>query len=254
MAPCAPALNFVANGPAGSLPITPLDPNDVPTIPNSPTFSQTACGLLGDLCTAMDTISAVDDLAALADSIDALALASDSQLTLILEELDSVVGTSDAEQAYSDFAGAQPGATSLLGGVSGIPLPAVGAVPMTLPNGQATITFGGPPEQGGPAVAGSAAYTLHLPVLRAGPGVRGVSAQALAGPNPPFVGVETGTGPMSVETLADGTRWWVARVLINPASAGQFTATLYYAADATLAGLSGVFQRALPFEVVVEHG
>lgn len=254
MAPCHPPLNFVANGSSGSAFPPPLDPSDVPLNTQQPTFSQVACETLVSECDQPDPISAIDELPAIADTIDALAAASDSQLAAILDELDSVVGTNDQEQAFSDFAGAQPGAEQLVGGVAGVDVPAAGQIPMVLPNGAATITFGGPPAQGGPAVAGSAQYTLHLRVLAVGAGVHQVRALELTGPNPPFVGVETGTGPLAIETGPDGKQYWTALVLINPAAGGQFTAVLYYAADVTLTGLTGTVQRTLPFEVVVTSG
>lgn len=251
---CNPPLNFVDNGAPGSAFPPPLDPTP-PTINNSPTFTDTASSILDDLATDADGFdSAVSDASALVEAIDVLAAASDSQLALILEELDSVVGQQPINDALDAFDGAQPGATALLGDVSGIATPALGQVPMVLPNGAATITFGGPPEQGGPATAGAAPYTLHLRVLRAGPGGIPPRALELTGPNPPFVGVETGLGPMLRETESDGSTWWVAPVLINPTQAGQYTAVLYYALDATIAGISGTFQRTLPFEVVVENG
>jgi hypothetical protein len=122
---------------------------------------------------------------------------------------------------------------------------------MVLPNGGATITFGGPPETGGVAHAGGAPYTLHLPVIVHSAASRNARALALVGPNPPFVGVETGTGPLSVETLASGQTWWVAHIRINPAHAGNFQAGLSYQVDVTIAGISGTLQRTLPFEVVI---
>lgn len=201
----------------------------------------------------MDPLSALDELPTLADVVDGFTAAGDANLDAILLELDQL-GHEQVSQAFDDFAGAQPGATSLVGGVEGVAVPSLGVVPMVLPNGQATITFGGAPGAGGVPTAGSPQYTLHLQVLGVNPGVHQVRALSLVGPDPPFLGVQTGLGPLAVETGADGKQYWVALVGINPAVAGQFTATLYYAADVTLTGSSGTVQRTLPFEVVVTGG
>lgn len=246
---CNPPLNFVANGPAGKLPITAPDP-DPPLLDNTPTFTQSACELLGtDLCSAMDPISSIDDLQALGDAIDALAGASDAQLTAILEELDSVVGTNEAEQAYSDFAGAQPGAESLAGGVSSITVPALAPIPMTYPDGRGAVTFGAPPQLGGVAHAGGPEYHLLLPVLAASatitPDIRVLN---MSGPNPPLVSA----GQFERVTI-NGKLFWVVPVTINPAHRGNFQGVIYWQVTASFAGgFSGTLQRQYPFEVVIE--
>ena len=245
---CNPPLNFVANGPPGQLPIAPLDPTP-PSFGNSPTFSDTACTLLGaDLCSAMDPLSSIDELPDVLTAVDGLTAAADSNLDAILLELDTLLGQQPINDAFDAFSGAQPGATSLLGDVESTAVPALGQVPMVLPDGKATITFGGPPEQGGVAHAGGAQYTLHLPILPVTRGIHGARPLNLTGPNPPFVSF---TG-MQVETQADGSQAWVALVAINPAAAGQFSGVLYYAVDVTITGISGTLQRTFPFEVVIE--
>ena len=133
MAPCSPPLNFVQNGAAGSAFPPPLDPTPPQFGPPSPTFEESACSLLGqDLCGGMDPISAIDELSALVDSIDALTSAADANLDAILLELDQL-GQDQVSKAFDDFAGAQPGAEQLVAGVTGLALPALGTVPLTLP-------------------------------------------------------------------------------------------------------------------------
>lgn len=252
MAPCNPPLNFVANGAPGSAFPAPLDPTDTPTIDTNPGFGDLASSYLDALDPATDGSDQIaSDAAAAADALDTVGTAMDATLDSILVLLDQAQ-PGPVDSALDTFAGAQPGAQGFVDGVNGVDVPAIGSIPLTLPNGGATLTFGGSPATGGVPTAGSQPYTLHLRVLPAGAGVHQVRALNLVGPNPPFVGVETGLGPMVVETAADGRQYWVALVDINPAQAGQFTATLYYAADVTITGISGTVQRTLPFEVVVQ--
>src|SRR5215471_7543801 len=89
---CTPPLNFVPNGSSGSAFPPPLDESDVPLSNQQPSFTQVACETLAGECTQPDPISAIDELSAITDTVDALAGASDAQLAAILNELDSVVG------------------------------------------------------------------------------------------------------------------------------------------------------------------
>ncbi len=132
--------------------------------------------------------------------------------------------------------------------MKGLVTPALGTGPLTLPNGSATVTFGGSPTTGGVPTAGDPEYTLHLPVLAAGPGVRDVKALNLGGPNPPFVSAGQG---FAVEQV-NGKPMWVALITINPAAKGQFTGVLYYSVNVTITGISGTVQRQMPIEVVVQ--
>jgi hypothetical protein len=248
MAPCTPALNFVQNGAAGSAFPPPMDPANVPVLENKPTFEETACSLLGqDLCSGMDTISSIDELSALVDTIDTFSTAADSQLDAILLELDQL-GHDQVNNAFDAFSGAQPGAESLLGGVTQLALPALGQIPMVLPNGAATITFGGPPETGGVVHAGAPDYVLHVPLIGALGGTHNVDADGADGPNPPF----TSFGPAVRETLANGEQWWVYLVHVHPAHAGNFTAVLHYLANVTITGITGTLKLSKPIEVVIE--
>ena len=246
---CTPPLNVVANGSAGSAFPAPLDANDVPLNNQQPSFTQIACETLADACQAADPISAIDDLPAIADAIDTLSSAADTQLAAILEELDSVVGTQDAEQSFSDFAGAQPGATSLLGDFTSLPTPALAPIPMTYPDGRGAVTFGAPPQLGGPARAGGAEYQLLVPVLAASPTYTpNIKVLNMSGPNPPLVSA----GQFERATI-NGALFWVVPVTINPAHKGQFQGVIYWQFTGTFAfGFSGTLQRQYPFEVVIE--
>jgi hypothetical protein len=248
MAPCNPPLNFVANGAAGSAFPPPLDPTPPSFGPPSPTFEESACSLLGpDLCGGMDPISAIDELSGLVDSIDALTTAADSQLDAILLELDQL-GQDKVENAFNDFAGAQPGAMSLIGDVTGVTLPALGEIPISSPTGQAIVTPGAPPSGGGIAPAGAAPYVLHHPIPFNFDPERLVGPAQLSGPNPPFVKLNGFTQ----DTPAAGGRGWAAEIEINPAHAGTYQATLSYSLAVTLTGINTIIKYSEGVTVVVQ--
>jgi len=245
---CNPPLNFVANGAPGSALPPPLDPNDVPNLTPSPTFSDTACTILGaDLCAAMDPLSSIDLLPALADEVDALATAEDANLDGILLALDSI--DQGAVQTASDtFSSDQGGIDNLVAGVDPAALPALGTLPLVTPNGQAAITFGGDPAYGGVAAAGAAQYDLHLALQGVGAGNIGtLEIEGLDGPNPPF----TGAVGIALDTSQPG-QTLVVTVGINPAEAGTFTATLTYSVQVTITGITGRIHLQKVFQVVVQ--
>lgn len=248
MAPCTPALSFVANGPAGKLPIAAPDP-EPPAIPNSPTFSQQACDLLGaELCGAMDPISSIDELPAALDAVDALTAAADANLDAILLELDTVVGQGQVDQAFTDFAAAQPGAQTLLDEGAAVTLPTLGAVPLVTPGGVASISPGAPPEQGGIAPAGGAPYVLHFPVplSPSGPGL--LIESHLDGPNPPFVSLEG----FDTEINAAGKEQSFALININPAAAGTWNGQVAWKQNITITGIKTVVDAIIPVTVVIQ--
>jgi hypothetical protein len=247
VSPCNPPLKFVANGPAGSAFPAPLDPSDVPTVDTNPGFTDLASSYLDALDPSADGSEQIaNDAAAAVDTLETVGTAMDVTLDSILVLLDQAQ-PQKVDDALGTFAGAQPGAQGFVDDVNGLTVPAIGQVPMTLPNGGAAITFGAPPETGGVAQPGAAEYVLHLPVVSAAGSLRNVQAYNLIGPNPPFVTVAQDL----VFEMVNGAPMWVALVTINPAAAGQFTATLYYQGDITITGISGRFQRQLLFQVVV---
>lgn len=248
MAPCNPPLNFVANGAAGSAFPPPLDPTPPQFGPPSPTFEESACAILGqDLCGGMDPISSIDDLSALVDSIDALTSAADANLDAILLELDQL-GQQQVSDAFDAFSGAQPGAMSLLGGITGVTLPALGEIPISSPTGQPVVTVGAPPSGGGVAPAGSAPYVLEHPIPFNFDPARLVGPAQLTGPNPPFVKLNG----FRQATPAAGGRGWVAEIEINPAHAGTFAGTLSYSLAITLTGINTIIKYSVGVTVAVQ--
>jgi hypothetical protein len=248
MAPCNPPLNFVANGAAGSAFPPPLDPTPPQFGPPSPTFEESACSLLGpDLCGGMDPISAIDELDGLTNAIDALTTAADANLDAILLELDQL-GHDQVNQAFDDFAGAQPGAQSLLGGVEGIAAPQLGTLSLLQPSGGATVVLGGPPSQGGVAKSGGAPYTYHLQLATVRPGIINIDADGGHGPNPPFASF----GPVVQEADTTGKLWWVYLVQINPQQPGTYTAQAQYLFHGTIGGVTGTLTLTKVFQVVIQ--
>lgn len=248
MAPCNPPLNFVPNGAAGSAFPAPLDPTDLPSVDPNPGFGDLASSYLDALDPATDGSDQVEsDAAAAVDTLDTIGTALDATLDTILVLLDQAQ-PGPVDDALGTFAGAQPTSQGFVDGVNGVDVPAIGQVPMVLPNGQATITFGAPPELGGVPRAGAASYVLELPVSRASANFTpDIKVLNLVGPNPPFV-----TAGQFRRATINGTLMWVAPITINPAQAGTFTGTLYWSFTGTVAGFTGTFQRQLPFQVVVE--
>lgn len=248
MAPCNPPLQFVSNGAPGSAFPPPLDPTPPQFGPPSPTFEESACSLLGpDLCSGMDPISAIDELSGLVDAIDGLTTAADANLDAILLELDEL-GQDQVSKAFDDFSGAQPGAMSLLGDVTGVALPMLGQVPIVGPGGVDVVTFGNAPAQGGTAAAGAAPYVLHHPIPFAFDPAR-LSGQAhLAGPDPPFVKLEG----FHQDNPAAGLTGWAALVQINPAAAGSYSATLTYKLGVTITGINTIVSYTVGITVVVQ--
>lgn len=122
-------------------------------------------------------------------------------------------------------------------------------IPMVYPDGQGTMTIGGPPEYGGTVKVGYPQYALHLPVAFAGPGVRGVSIDHVDGPNPPFIAANYGV----IQETIGGVLRYVALVAVNPSRVGTFNGVLYYNLDASITGFSGVFKRTFAFQVVVQR-
>jgi len=246
---CNPPLNFVPNGAPGSALPPPLDPNDVPNFIPSPTFSQTACTLLGaDLCAAMDPISAIDELPALADEVDALALAADENLDGILLALDSLDGNAAVQTASDTFGSDQGGIDNLVAQVDPSALPALADIPLIDPSGQAQTILGGSPITGGAPNAGDPAYVLHVPLSRSAALAGAPTIDGLDGANPPFVGVQ------GVQRGGDGENraLWYAYVEIDPASSGEFTATLQWHGTVSITGITGQMQVAQPFSVAVQ--
>jgi hypothetical protein len=248
VAPCNPPLNFVSNGAAGSAFPPPLDPTPPQFGPPSPTFEESACSLLGpDLCGGMDPISAIDELDGLTNAIDTLTTAADANLDAILLELDQL-GQDKVSQAFDDFAGAQPGAMSLVGDVTKVALPALGQVPIVGPGGADVVTFGNTPAAGGTAPAGAAPYVLHHPIPFAFDPARLVGPAQLTGPDPPFVKLEG----FHQDNPAAGTLGWAALVEINPAHAGSYSATLTYKLGITITGINAVVSYTVGITVVVQ--
>lgn len=195
----------------------------------------------------MDPIDSIDALDGLVTAIDGLTTAADSQLDAILLELDQL-GQDKVNQAFDDFAGAQPGAMSLIGDVTGVALPALGEIPISSPTGQAIVTPGAPPSGGGIAPAGAAPYVLHHPIPFNFDPARLVGPAQLTGPNPPFVKLNGFTQ----DTPAAGGRGWSADIEINPARAGSYPATLAYSLAVTLAGINTIIKYSVGVTVVVQ--
>lgn len=246
--PCHPALSFVENGAPGSAFPAPLDENDAPHINQQPTLEQTACGLLGpELCAADDPLSAIDEAAALLDTIDTLTTAADAQLDTILLELDQL-GHDQVGQAIDDFGAAQPKAESLLSTGDALAVPAMTPVPLITPQGVVAIAPGNPPEQGGIAHAGAPAYTLHQQLGTGWDPSSTPDFLSLEGGNPPFVTVLG----FDFETNALGQRRPFARIEINPTSAGTFNGAVNYRVQATIAGLTFHVTVRQPVTVVIQ--
>jgi hypothetical protein len=249
MAGCKPPIvpyNLTGSTAAPLIPT--LDPGGFTPDTTDPGFAKLAADTLGDLASAADGWdSAVQDTEGGITGLEELATAADADLAAILLLLDQQDPAAIGGQ-IDDFAGAQPQGEQLLGDVTGVSVPALGALALTYPNGSASLTFGGPPETGGVVHAGDPQYELHLQLVPAGPGIHNVTPTGLDGPNPPFGGIDH----IGLEAGADGRQYWVAVVLINPAAAGQFTGTVKYDADVTITGISGTAHRTFPFEVVIE--
>lgn len=248
MAPCTPALNFAANGNAGSAFPAPLDPSDVPHIEQEPTFEHTACSLLGaDLCSSMDEISSIDELGALVDSIDTLSTAADAALDTVLLELDQL-GQDQVGHTFDAFSAAQPGAENLLGGVATIAAPAMVPVPLVTPDNVVQISPGAPPEYGGIATAGGPGYVLHQVAAHGWVGQPAPEFVGFEGPNPPFAGF----AGFAVEPTPDGLHRSYLLLNINPTQAGTFTAQVGYRVAFTIAGNTGTLRVVQPVTVIVQ--
>lgn len=216
---------------------------------NSPTFTE----ILNETLSGADT--ALADIDAKLAEITQIQAALEAELPGMISDVDEIdAATAGIDEIQwgspepdlgpvTDYLTAQRDAiTSTIASGGDIP-----ALALTLPNGGSAITFGGPPEQGGAVVAGSAPYTLHLPIVGVNAGIHGVSVNNLSGPNPPFVSAQQGSAQETVK----GAPMYVALVTINPTQAGSFTGTVYFLVDITIAGATGTVQRQLTFQVVV---
>ncbi len=245
---CTPPLQFVQNGPAGSAFPPPLDPNDVPHVDTQPTFEQTACTVLGaGLCSAMDPISAIDELPALADAVDVLTTAQDANLDAILLELDQL-GEKQVNDAFDAFSAAQPAAEGMVMDVQKLQLPALGSVPLVNPSGQVQVNLGAAPSQGGAAAAGGAPYVLHVPLAWRPGSASNVTFVSLTGPDPPIAGF----AGLAEEPDAQGTVRYTALIHISPAHAGAFNGVVHVKATVTVAGVTMTVTNNVPFTVIVE--
>lgn len=221
MAPCAPPLKIVANGPAGAPLVALLDPSDLPLNEPNPGFGDLATSLLGDAGSDTDGFDAVaQDAAAGIDLIDAAAAAMDAVLDAILLALaaadDSTVdpGMSLLTQDKAD--GAQK-----LAGISPDLLPSLGALPFTPPPNLPLTTQAG----------GGTQTVLHVGDQQQNVVFRITDFQfwlqkeysdpVLHGPNPPFVAMAGwARGDDPAHPFVDVV------VTINPAAAGVFNADL----------------------------
>jgi hypothetical protein len=249
MAGCKPPIapyNLTGSTAAPLIPT--LDPGSFTADETDPGFAKFAEDTLGDLASAADGWdAAVGDTTAGITTLEELSTAADADLAAILLLLDQQDPAAIGGQ-INDFAGDQPTAESLLGDVSGVTVPDLAIVPLVLPNGAATVTFGGDPETGGVVAAGSAPYTRHLQLLAVTPAIHNVDADGGSGPNPPF----TSWGAVVQEADATGKLWWVYLVEIDPQAAGTYTGTAQYQVNLTIAGVTGTAKRSLVFQVVVQ--
>lgn len=248
MAPCNPPLNFVQNGPAGSAFPAPLDPTDVPATDTNPGFGDLASSFLDALDPATDGSDQLEsDAAAAVDLLDTIGAGLDATLDTILLLLDQAQ-PQPVNDALAAFASAQPGAEGFVGDVAGVAVPALGQVPIIGPGGSTVITPGAPPEQGGVAPTGGAAYVLRYPVPYVLGAPHAIDTSRLTGPNPPFAalqGYELGTD-------AAGRRQVYALIEINPAQAGTFNGTITAQVAITVTGAGGVVDVTVPVTVVVQ--
>jgi hypothetical protein len=249
MAGCKPPIapyNLTGSTAAPLIPT--LDPGAFTPDTADPGFTKFAEDTLQDLATPDDGWDgAVADTEAGVTTLESVSTLLDADLDAILLLL-AETDPSSSDQALLDFAGDQPTAQSLLDGVSGVTVPDLGMVPLVLPNGAASVTFGGAPETGGVVAAGSAPYTRHLQLLAVTPAIHNVDADGGSGPNPPFAS----WGAVVQEPDATGKLWWVYLVEIDPQAAGTFTGTAQYQVNLTIAGVTGTAKRSLVFQVVVQ--
>jgi hypothetical protein len=180
-------------------------------------------------------------------TIDATAVEMDATLDTILALLALDPGTDPVNQSFGTWAADGDGIDSFVDQANAITVPALQPVPLVDPGGQGTVTFGGSPATGGVPSAGSAAYTLQVQLPRAGAYLGSPTGAQLAGPNPPFTGIQ---GFQQVPAAGGGTTW-VALIGINPAADGNFTATLTYSVVVSITGIQGVLNVSMPINVVV---
>lgn len=229
-------------------------PDLINTPPTGPTFDPNTYQNL-----VRDTLAPGEaELDGLQEQIDAMrALTATAELDIAgwisdLDELDAALsdfgdiewGSPEPDLGpVTDYVTGQRDALSNAAGLVQPPAP----LTLVQPSGQAVITLGGPPSQGGVATAGGPPYTLHLKLFAVGGGIHNVDADGGSGPNPPFAGF----GPVVQETLADGKTYWVYHVQINPQTPGTFTGVAQYIVNVTITGISGTITRTIPFQVVV---
>jgi hypothetical protein len=234
---------------ARKLLIEPLDLSQfTPDTTSNPGFTDLATSALGDSASDADGWDdAVSDGLGLVDALDRATAAMDQDLDAILLLL-AESDTGAAEQHLVDYQSTIPAGEQLVADAQGLSAPALEPLALVQPNGQASVTFGGPPEGGGVVGAGAAPYVRHLLLFGVGPGVHNVDADGGDGPNPPF----TSWGPVVQETQPNGRQAWVYLININPAQAGTFTGIARYQANITITGITGTFHLTKVFQVVVE--
>jgi hypothetical protein len=233
---------------ARKLLIDPLDLSQfTPDTTSNPGFTDLATSALGDSASDADGWDdAVSDGLGLVDALDRATAAMDADLDAILALL-AESDTGAAEQHLVDYQATIPAGEQLVSDAGALSAPELRPLALVEPAGQATITLGGPPEQGGVPKAGGQPYTLHLALLGTRGGIHNVDADGGSGPNPPFAGF----GPVVKETGADGIERWTYLVQINPQTPGTYTGVAQYQVNLTITGITGTITRTLPFQVVI---
>jgi hypothetical protein len=248
MAPCNPALKFVANGSPGSAFPPPLDPSDIPSTDTNPGFGDMASSFLDALDPATDGSDQIaSDAAAAVDTLDTVGTAMDATLDSILVLLEQAQ-PQPVDNALGTFEGAQPGAEKFVGDAAGVPVPALAQVPIVGPGGADVVTLGNAPGQGGAAPSGAAPYVLHHPIPFAFDPTRLAGPAQLSGPNPPFVKLDG----FHQDNPAKGLGGWVALIEINPAHAGSYSATLTFKLAITITGINTIVTYTVGITVLVQ--
>lgn len=124
--PCAPPLNLVANGPAGSAFPTPPGDSDLPPVDTDPGFGDALAAILDDVGSDADGFDqVVSDTVGLIDGLDAVLAAQDADLDTILTLL-SETDTSPTSTALGDYANSFGVGNELLASAQGLAVPDLG--------------------------------------------------------------------------------------------------------------------------------
>jgi len=247
--PCAPPLNLVPNGTAGSAFPPPLDESIIPIASTNPGYGDLVASLLDDAADPADGFDqAVADTSAAIDAWDAALAAQDADLDAILTLL-AAADPSPADSSLADYSNSFDAGNALVAGAQGLSVPDIGQLNTLWVSAGTTVPT--PPSGTGVQVPGQITvgdppFTYLLKTTLVGVGGGGASHVQLTHPGSVITSATLqSAGPIYEKVPGGGispvpSQDVVVAVSIDPVAAGLAQAAVLIYAGALIPFPRGV--------------